>query len=391
MSAGASPATGIGAGLRHLSVRLFASYVVVVAVGASTVYATVRILAPSMFDRQIGHMHGRGMPMGGGFGPAMHVAFAAALNGALLTALLASALVAGVVAAFVARRILRPLDDVRRATRRLADGHYDERVAPPRELELALLAADVNHLAASLADTEKRRVRLVSEIAHELRTPITTISGYVEGLLDGVFTPTEEVLVAVNEEVARLQRLAGDLSALSRADEGALELRLADADLGELAAAVAERLRPQFEEAGVTLSVVPGPQLPVRVDGQRVAQVVTNLVGNALTYTPAGGRVTLSSGRADGADGNPKRLVAWVAVSDTGAGLSAPDVERVFDRFYRVEGVRRPPGGSGIGLTIARGIALAHGGDVVVASPGPGRGATFTLCLPLARVAAERA
>ncbi len=277
----------------------------------------------------------------------------------------------------VARQIVRPVRQVRDATRRLANGHYDERVDEPGELELAELADDVNRLAVELETTERRRARLISEVAHEMRTPLTTIDGYVEGILDGVFEPTEEVLVAVGAETSRLQRLASDLAELSRSEEGATTLHLRVVDLDALAATTAERLRPQFEEKDVNLSVGSGPPIPVDVDPDRIAEVLTNLLGNALTYTPPGGRV----------DVQPRREHdrAAVAVTDTGIGLSPEDVEVVFDRFYRVRGPERPQGGSGIGLTIARGLARAHHGDVTATSTGLGAGSVFTLVLPLAR------
>jgi histidine kinase len=268
--------------------------------------------------------------------------------------------------------------EVRDATRRLANGHYDERVAEPGERELAELARDVNRLAVELETVERRRARLVSEVAHEMRTPLTTIEGYVEGMLDGIFEPTEEVLGAIGEETSRLQRLASDLAEFSRAEEGAVALHVRVVDLGDLAATSAERLRPQFDEKGVTLAVRGGPPLPVEVDPDRVAQVLTNLFGNALTYTPAGGQVEVQASR------DHER--ARIAVSDTGIGLSPDDLELVFDRFYRVQGAVRPAGGSGIGLTIARGLARAHHGDIEASSPGLDAGSVFTLTLPLAHV-----
>ena len=188
---------------------------------------------------------GTGPGAGGGAGAngaQLHAAFGSALDTSILVGLAASVLAAG------GRQSSSPAgcwaDAVRRATRRLAEGHYTEKVPVPREAELAALAVDVNNLASTLAETEHRRVQLISEVAHELRTPLTTIDGYMEGLLDGVFEPTPEVLSAVSDEVARLRRLAADLSALSRTEEGALDLDLGTADLTELAARAAERLRP---------------------------------------------------------------------------------------------------------------------------------------------------
>ena len=226
---------------------------------------------------------------------------------------------------------------VRDATRRLANGHYDERVAEPGELELAELARDVNRLAVELETTERRRARLVSEVAHEMRTPLTTIEGYVEGMLDGVFEPNEEVLVAVGEEASRLQRLASDLADLSRSEEGAVALHLRVVDLGELAAASAERLRPQFDEKGVALVVAGGPPLPVEVDPDRIAQVLTNLFGNALDLHP--GRRAGRGARRVGTTMSRRSPSATPA-----SGSHPKTVALVFDRFYRVQGPLRPAG-----------------------------------------------
>ena len=355
---------------RRLDVRLFASYALVGLVVFAALAVTVRVVAPARFDDDFKAVAESEADEG-----ESHTVFVDSLDSALLLALVASLGAAAVVSTVVARRILRPVRQVRDATRRLAGGHYDERVEEPGELELAELARDVNRLAVDLETTERRRARLISEVAHEMRTPLTTIEGYVEGMLDGVFQPDEEVLVAVGEEASRLQRLASDLGELSRAEEGAIALHLRAVDLGELVTACAERLRPQFEEKGVGLTVGSGPRLPMEVDPDRIAQVLTNLLGNALTYTSAGGRVDVALGhRGD---------VAEVAVTDTGIGLAPDDLEFVFDRFYQVEGPTRPAGGSGIGLTIARGIAHAHHGNVEATSPGRGAGSTFTLRLPL--------
>lgn len=361
----------------RLPVRLFLSYVVVVVVGAATAYLTVRLLAPPLFDHRMGMTNG-GMP-GMGFGrggstTTPHSALVSALNTALLVAVLASAAVGGVVAAFVTRRLLRPLEAVRGATRRIAAGEYAATVPLPNEPELAALAADVNTLAGTLAETESRRTRLLGDVAHEMRTPLTALDGYVEGLVDGVFEPTQTNLAAMSEELHRLHRLADDLSTLSRAEEHRLELHEADADLAEVTRGACERLRAQFDDAGVALTVRADAPVPVHIDVDRITQVVTNLLGNALLATAPAGTVTVAVGSVDG--------LARATVSDTGVGLSAEDRERVFERFYRAPtGNRRSPG-SGVGLTIARGLARAHGGDLRADSPGPGSGATFTLILP---------
>jgi histidine kinase len=358
-------------GLRRLDVRLFGSYALLAIAVVTALVLTFALRAPSLFDDRI-----RSVGAAGRTETESHHAFVSALWSTLPIALALSAVAAAFVAVLVARRVLRPIAAVRRATGRLAAGHYDERVAEPAELELAALAADVNHLADALETTERRRARLISEVAHEIRTPLTAINGYVEGILDGVFEATEETLTSISEETARLQRLATDLTTLSRAEEGALELRVGEADLHDFARATVTRLRPQYDDKGVTLELVDGPPVAVRVDRDRIMQVLTNLLGNALTYTSSGGHVVVRTGR--------RADTASVVVSDNGVGIAADDLPLIFERFYRVPGLDRPPGGSGIGLTVAQGIAHAHHGDIRATSPGVGQGTTFTLELPLA-------
>lgn len=356
---------------RRLDVRLFASYALVALAVVSAFVLTVRFVAPSRFDDDLRSASGEQS------GEESHSIFVSALDSSLLIALAVSVGAAALAAALVTPRIVRPVRRVRDATRRLAAGHYDERVAEPGELELAELAQGVNRLAIELETTERRRARLISEVAHEMRTPLTTIEGYVEGMLDHVFDPDEEVLTALGEEATRLRRLASDLAELSRSEERAIELHREAVDLADLVAACATRLRPQFDEKGVALTVhsQPAPAM-VNVDRDRITQVVTNLLGNALTYTPAGGHVEIATERVGD--------TASVTITDSGIGISADDLPFVFDRFYRVRGPERPAGGSGIGLTIARGLAHAHGGEITAASAGHGRGSTFTLSLPRA-------
>ncbi len=361
----------------RLPTRLLLSYVVVIGVGAVTAYVTVRLLLPPLFEHQMQMGNGSGGMMRGTgttAATATHTALISALNVALWVAILASAAASGLVAAFVARRLLRPLSAVREATRRIARGDYQARVELPHEPELAALASDVNTLAAGLGETEVRRTRLLGDVAHEMRTPLAALDGYVEGLIDGVLRPDPQNLSAMADELRRLHRLSDDLAALSRAEEGRVDLHPVAADLGELAARTAARLRPQFEDAGIALAVHGDQPLPVRADVDRISQVLTNLLGNALIATPPGGRVEVVSER--------RGSRASVTVSDSGVGLADTDLERVFERFYRAPTATRRSPGSGVGLTISRGIARAHGGDLTARSGGPGRGASFMLTLP---------
>lgn len=284
-----------------------------------------------------------------------------------------AALVAAALAAvLVTRTIMEPLAAIQEASRRVANGNYKQAVPTPRDEELAAVAHDINALSAALAKTEERRTRLIDEVAHEMRTPITTIKGSMEALLDEVVEPGPEVYARVADEASRLQRLAEDLSTLSRAEEHTLRMELELVDAGQVAIEVCERMRPQFEHAGVELHV-DATRADVIGDAHRLAQVVVNLLGNALGHTDAGGTVTVTSGQ----DGS----VAWIRVVDSGRGIAAEELDRIFERFYRVPGATAP-GGRGIGLTIARSLVEAHGGTLTAASDGIGKGATFLIRVP---------
>jgi histidine kinase len=376
--------------LSTLRSRILLSQLAVILVGAVALVIVFELLAPSLFRGSVQSMNEMmsGTMMSGdmmsgdgsvgfltpGIEQGLEDAFDSSFRRALLVSLTVSTVAAMAVSAVVMRRILAPLQSVREATRRMASGSFDERVELPAEAELAALADDVNTLAMALDTTEERRVRLISEVAHELRTPLSTVEGYLEGLLDGVFEPSEEIFAASGREVKRLKRLADDLNQLSRTEENAYPLELTRIDLAALATDVTNHIQVQFDAKGVSVSIQTRGELIINGDRDRLSQVLTNLLGNALIYTQPGGTVSVTT-RSRGGE-------AFVDVSDTGRGLTVEERTEVFERFYR--GDRNAPGGSGIGLTIARSIARRHRGDVTADSGGPGRGSVFTLSIPLA-------
>ncbi len=381
--------------MNRLAVRLMGSHILVAVLGAIATFVVVRLWAPALFDESMrmgpagngqmgpGQMgNGQmGMGQGGGAAALLRTQFADAVNRSLAVGVVVGILAAGLFGAVAAYRLIRPLNTVRAATRDMAHGRYAVPIAAPRDRELAELVTDVNTLGHALAETETRRIRLLGEVAHEMRTPLTVIGGYVEGMADGVLPATAESVAAMGTEVRRLTRLVDDLSVLSRAEEGRLDMHFGPIDLGATVAAAAERLRPQVADAGIEFAVEqPGGLSARRADPERLAQVVTNLVGNAIRATPAGGRISVS------VTADPQAPdVAVIAVSDTGEGLSADDTTRIFERFYRVGGRRTTLGdsGSGIGLTISREIVNAHGGTMSAESPGRGLGARFIVRIPL--------
>lgn len=359
---------------RSLRVRFLIMQLAVITVGVVALVIVIEPLAKTFFQ---GHLDTMNSMMEGMMGDVLErdleSAFDSSLGRALVISVAASTVTALALSAFATRRILAPLDSIRAASRRMARGSYGERVQAPSEVELAALAEDFNAMAEALETTEQRRIRLISEVAHELRTPLTTVEGYLEGMLDGVFEPSDEILGASIRELNRIKRLADDLAMLSKTEEAAQPLTQVEIDLATLAAEIADRLRPQFEAEAINLQVDAPSGLIVHGDPDRITQVLTNILGNALAYTPAGGSVRVESAEQDG--------VASVQVTDTGKGLTPEQIAAVFERFYRADSAA--PGGTGIGLTIARSIARRHNGDVTAESAGPGRGSTFTFRIPL--------
>jgi two-component system sensor histidine kinase BaeS len=300
------------------------------------------------------------------------------LRTALLRAIAGAAGLAALLALFtglgVARRITRPIARLITVTRAMAGG---DRSARAGELggpgELRELAAAFDNMADTLDREDVIRRDLVASVAHELRTPVAVLQAGHEALLDGVADPSPEQLGSLRDEVLRLARMIDDLQTMAAADAAVLQLTRERRDLADIAGVAADSLAVRFEAAEVTLD----RQLaaaPVLADERWMHQVVTNLLGNALKFTPAGGTVTIRTGQ-HGAD-------AVLEVADTGIGIPADELPRIFDRFWRGQAAAQTSG-SGIGLAIAAELVRAHGGTLTADSE-PGRGAKLTLTLPLA-------
>jgi signal transduction histidine kinase len=380
----------------RLATKLVLSYFLVVAVGIGGVILGARLTGPSLFDRAMRHMGagpgpgpGAGAVAGaGGMMGAMsdamrqdtEAAFADALAQALLAGGAAAALATIAVSLFVARRVTAPLAALATGSRGLAQGDYGTRVPVTSRDELGELATTFNELAAALESAERRRVHLIGDVAHELRTPLTTLRGYLEGLIDGVVAPSPELWQQLHGETNRLGRLVADLQELSRVESGRAGLTPTPQSPARLVATVVGRLEGAFRDKGVICLADVEPRLPdVLADEDRTIQVLTNLLTNALRYTPPDGEVRVTA--ATTADGRAVRF----AVRDTGVGIAAEHLPHVFDRFYRVDPARsRAMGGSGVGLTIARALVEAQSGQIRAESAGAGTGATFSFTLPLA-------
>jgi len=299
-----------------------------------------------------------------------------ALQAALWRAIAGAAGLAALLALFtglaVARRITRPVERLIDVTRAMGHGDRAARVGPiPAPGEIGELATAFDLMADTLDRQEQLRRDLVADVAHELRTPIAVLQAGHEALLDGVAEPTPEQLTSLRDEVLRLARMVGDLQTLAAADAAALHLALSPQDLAEIAASATDSLAGRFEAAGIILEQRLTP-VAVLADPGRLHQVITNLLTNALKFTPAGGRVTVQAG--------PAGPAAALRVTDTGTGIPADELPRIFDRFWRGRDAAHVSG-SGIGLAVAAELTRAHGGRLEAQSE-PGHGARFTLTLP---------
>ncbi len=371
---------------RTLAVRLFISYCAIVAAGVATMLVVVDLVSPDVFAAHMGGTMPGGVPAMVAHSQELDAALARTFQTAMSQVLLLAAVAALVTAIgaslLVSASVAAPIRRLATASRRLAAGNYAERMAPHGGItELTALSTSFNEMAANLETTERRRLELLGDVAHELRTPIAALEGYLEGLLDGVVESTPVTWARLHAEASRLRHLVDDLQELSRADARRIPLDPRPTDPGAIARMVAEAMAAQFEERRLAFVTDVPVGLPfIHVDPDRTVQVLTNLLTNALRYTPAPGEV----GLAVRVEGDAVRFV----VTDSGVGITPENMPRIFERFYRVDKSRsRALGGSGIGLTIARALVEAMGGRIRAESPGAGRGTTFTVMFPSVRTA----
>ena len=269
-------------------------------------------------------------------------------------------------------RTARPVDELMQAAQKVAGGDYTVRVAETGARETRNLARTFNAMTTQLQTNDQQRRRLLADVTHELRTPLTVIQGGLEAVLDGVHPADPSHLNTILDETRVMGRLIDDLRTLALAEAGALRLMREPVDLIVLANEAAAAFQAQAQATGVTLAVETSPDLPLAdLDPLRIREVLTNLIANALRYTPVGGRITVTA-QVD----SPERL--RVTVSDTGAGIPPERLAHIFDRFYKSDESH----GSGLGLAIAQSLVESHGGTLQVEST-IGAGTTFTIRLPL--------
>ena len=367
---------------RSLFWRLLPSYVLVVVVTAATTFVAGESFAPYFLERHVNSMmrsmHDlEGGPMTAGMTADLAEAYRRALTGSLAWAAGVAVAAATLVGLYVTRRIVTPLRALRAAAGRIASGAYEARLDAAAPGEIGGVAEAFNTMAADLEHSEERRVALLGDVAHEFRTPLSNLKGYVEGLEDGVFEPDPVTLGACRRQIARLERLADDLSLLSRVETGQFVLQARDVAVADILDRTAEAFRPRFERAGLELAVhAPARPLAVYADPERTIQILSNLLANALRHAAPAGLVTIEA-RPEG------HAAVRFDVTDEGPGIEEADLPHLFERFYRADKARgsNQEGGSGIGLTLVKQLTIRQGGTVGAANRRSG-GARFWFTLP---------
>lgn len=358
-----------------IGLRLLAAQAIVVLTGALTTTAVATIVGPPLFRE---HLHRAGVPPDSMEEVHAEEAYGYATFISIGVAAAVSALVALAVSYYVSRRLQRSVTEVASAAKAVARGQYDTRVSPP-DLgdDFDALAVAFNQMASRLQTVDSTRQRLFRDLAHEIRTPVAVLEAYIEALEDGVRTLTPETAAMLRDQTRRLVRFSEDVAALAKAEESSFTLAHNMIDVGNVARRCIAAAQERYDNKGVAIGFNQTHELPALwADEQRLAQVLGNLLDNALLHTPAGGSVELTC--AHNGDN------VTITVADDGEGISEEHLSRIFERFYRADAARdRGHGGAGLGLAIAKALVEAHAGTIAATSSGPGIGTTFTVELPI--------
>lgn len=363
-------ARGLGIG-----VRLLLAQALVLVAGSATSWVVAALVGPTLFRE---HLRRAGVPAMSDEQFHAEQAYRSATVISLIVATAAAAFCALAVTWYLSRRLQRSLATVSAAAADVSAGDYNARVSPPHlGDDFEMLATAFNEMAARLESVESTRRRLLADLAHEIRTPISVLNAFMEAFEDGVATLDDDTITMLRDQTHRLTRFSRDVTALSDAESASASIEPTWIEPGTLVAAAVTAAAKQYRAGGITLTTDLPPDLPLLwVDPERLGQVLGNLLDNALRHTPSGGHVEITVRR--------QRDELTITVADDGDGISAEHLPHLFERFYRVDEARdRAHGGSGIGLAIAKALTDAHGGHIRVRSDGPGAGTTVVVALPI--------
>lgn len=358
-----------------LRARLFLSHMIVMVVGLSTLLTVGKLYSPRLFMLHLEELEGSGFNLDF-IRHQLVEGFEFAWSRGALWSVAVGGSTAGGLSYLVSKRIMEPLVQIEQVTQKVAAGHLEERLPSSEIPELNRLALSFNRMAIDLEGVERRRRDLISDLTHELRTPLTVVEGYLEGLADGTIEPSTATYQRLVRETTRLRRLVNDLQELSQAEAGYLPIHAQAINVHALLSSLLQKFSEQLIEGGPTLLLDCPVDLPLALaDPERVEQILINLIGNALRYTSEGS-ITLQA--------RSEVNILWIAVMDTGQGITADELPHVFERFWRSDRSRdRQSGGTGIGLAISRRLVELQGGTIEVKSQ-IGQGSTFRFSLPIA-------
>lgn len=360
--------------MNSLAHRLLVGQILVIVAMAVAVVVMAAAIGPGMFDQHLRLAGDGGQPE-----TIAHAeeAFRSAGLTSLAWGLAVAVLGATIASLYATRRIGAALQALADGSVRVSRGDYATPIEMPEVgRELTAVATSFATMADRLATVEANRRRMLTDLSHELRTPVAAIDILLEGVEDGVVPLSPDTIAALRQQTARLARLAGDMGDVSAAEDGRLQLSVEEVELVDLVATAQAAAAAGFAADGIEFGVGELPAVRVQVDPERIGQVLDNLLRNARQHTAAGGRVDLTVAVADG------QLL--LRVRDTGRGIGAHELSHIFERFYRGAAARHDEGaGTGVGLAISRAIAVAHGGSLTATSAGAGTGAEFLLRLPL--------
>lgn len=365
------PSRPTGLGMRR---RLLVAQTLVLLAGGATTWVVASIVGPPLFRD---HLHRAGVADDSSEQFHAEQAYEHATALSIAVAITVAALTAFVVTAYLSRRLQRSINEVSAAASAVAEGHYDIRVAPPQlGDEFDDLATAFNRMAERLQAVESTRRQLFGDLAHEIRTPVSVLEAYLEAVEDDVKALDPQTIAMLREQTGRLVRFSADAADLAQAEEAHAAIRPEWVELSDLVDTMSAAVADRYADKNVRLSTRAAGAGRLWADRQRLSQILSNLLGNALRHTPAGGQVRLIAAR--------DRSGVIFTIADDGEGIAAEHLPHVFERFYRADSARdRERGGSGIGLAIVKALTEAHGGHVSAASRGPGQGTTFIVTVPV--------
>ncbi|MEM8778972.1 MAG: HAMP domain-containing sensor histidine kinase [Cyanobacteria bacterium P01_G01_bin.49] len=359
-----------------LGTRLFLSHILVMFVGLGSFIFIAKISSPRMFVIRLEQLEQRGFFTVRSARTYLVNGFETAWNNSAFWSVIFGASAAGGMSYVASQRIMKPLNQMKEITQKLAEGHLEERMPKSEVPEWDQLGKSFNIMASSLEDVEKRRRELISDMTHELRTPLTVVRGYLEELSSDKIEPSPELYLRLIKETKRLERLIHDLQELSKAEAGYLSITLYPISILPLLQSLVEKFANQVMDDGPDIQLKSPKELPpVLADNDRTEQILVNLIGNAIRYTETG-TITVKAWC--------KNKYIWIEIIDTGIGIKAEDLPYIFERFWRADKSRsRFSGGTGIGLAITRRLVQLQGGIIEVESE-LGKGSIFRFSLPIA-------